>query len=346
MECLVRMHNVQKIDFDGARMVLTVNGQVYRVDLASVSPRLAHANDAARRCFSISPSGYGIHWPEVDEDLTVHGLIASHQKAEETHCRMKEEPTGQPSLLFQHLHRVIEHVQSTQGRFSELMEEGLQTMPIPFFGDIERAEIITVGVNPAASEFYDDRDWRQIDASPEYLEQRLRSYFSPKPPCPDRHPWFSPWEKSLKLINNRSYRGHAAHLDLSPRATRPMSDLPVEAFLEMVRNDLAIFFETLLLCKHAKVLLLAGCVPTAGKGFKYLNEFFRDCRLDLEFELRGPFEMQWGGGMTCRDTLVSPKLNRPLPVFFFSRSPSYHCKDDLVRLVSKKQDDIIACLNL
>ncbi|GEM_PF-218584 len=82
MECLVRMHNVQKIDFEGARMVLTVDGQVYGVDLASVSSRLASANDAARRTYSISPSGYGVHWPDIDEDLTIDGLIASAHPAQ------------------------------------------------------------------------------------------------------------------------------------------------------------------------------------------------------------------------------------------------------------------------
>ncbi len=74
---LQKFHNVQHIDFEGPNMVLTVDGQAYRVDLASVSERLAKAGDAARRSFSISPSGYGIHWPEIDEDLSIDGLIAS-----------------------------------------------------------------------------------------------------------------------------------------------------------------------------------------------------------------------------------------------------------------------------
>jgi len=73
----VKIHNVQKIDFDGKNMVLAVDGRVYRVGLPSVSGRLANASDASRRSYSISPSGYGIHWPDIDEDLTIDGLIAS-----------------------------------------------------------------------------------------------------------------------------------------------------------------------------------------------------------------------------------------------------------------------------
>jgi hypothetical protein len=65
------------IDFEGAKMVLTVDGQVYRIDVNLISARLANAKDAARRSYSISPSGYGVHWPDIDEDLTVDGLIAA-----------------------------------------------------------------------------------------------------------------------------------------------------------------------------------------------------------------------------------------------------------------------------
>jgi len=59
-----------------------VDGQVYRVDLPSVSARLANAKVAARRSYSISPSGYGVHWPDIDEDLTIDGLIASAHPAQ------------------------------------------------------------------------------------------------------------------------------------------------------------------------------------------------------------------------------------------------------------------------
>jgi hypothetical protein len=73
----MKIHDVQVIDFQGNRMILTVDGKTYNVDLAAVSARLAGAEDSARRVFSVAPSGYGIHWPEVDEDLTIHGLTIS-----------------------------------------------------------------------------------------------------------------------------------------------------------------------------------------------------------------------------------------------------------------------------
>jgi hypothetical protein len=92
----MKMHDVQMIDFEGAKMVLTVDGQVFHIDLPSVSSRLASAKDAARRSYSISPSGYGVHWPDIDEDLTIDGLIASARlaqaKAGEAPLLLKEQP--------------------------------------------------------------------------------------------------------------------------------------------------------------------------------------------------------------------------------------------------------------
>ena len=39
-------------------------------------PRLLHATAAQRNNFVISGAGFGIHWPDVDEDLSVHGMLA------------------------------------------------------------------------------------------------------------------------------------------------------------------------------------------------------------------------------------------------------------------------------
>ncbi len=84
------------IDFEGTKMILTVDGQVYRVDLPSISTRLANANDTARRSYSVSPSGYGVHWPDMDEDLTIDGLIAvarpAQAKASQEMFLLKEQP--------------------------------------------------------------------------------------------------------------------------------------------------------------------------------------------------------------------------------------------------------------
>lgn len=38
-------------------------------------PRLFDATPEQRAHFEISPSGYGVHWPDVDEDLSAIGLL-------------------------------------------------------------------------------------------------------------------------------------------------------------------------------------------------------------------------------------------------------------------------------
>lgn len=38
-------------------------------------PRLLNASEAQRKNWRISGGGYGIHWPDVDEDLSTEGLL-------------------------------------------------------------------------------------------------------------------------------------------------------------------------------------------------------------------------------------------------------------------------------
>lgn len=38
-------------------------------------PRLLNATEAQRKNWKISGGGYGIHWPDVDEDLSTEGLL-------------------------------------------------------------------------------------------------------------------------------------------------------------------------------------------------------------------------------------------------------------------------------
>jgi hypothetical protein len=70
-----KAHHVEKIVFVGLTMFLDVDGKTYEVDIARWSERLATATQAQREASEVSPSGYGIHWPEIDEDLSIDGLI-------------------------------------------------------------------------------------------------------------------------------------------------------------------------------------------------------------------------------------------------------------------------------
>lgn len=57
--------------------VLTVrlaDGRSVSVPLAWY-PRLLHATPAQRRQWQVAGAGFGIHWPDIDEDLSVQGIL-------------------------------------------------------------------------------------------------------------------------------------------------------------------------------------------------------------------------------------------------------------------------------
>ena len=70
-----KAHNIQRVFFSGMIMHLRVDGRDYQIDVAGESERLRSATQKQRENFELSPAGYGIHWPDVDEDLSIDGLI-------------------------------------------------------------------------------------------------------------------------------------------------------------------------------------------------------------------------------------------------------------------------------
>jgi hypothetical protein len=45
-------------------------------------PRLAHATARERRNWRLIGSGEGVHWPDLDEDISVEGVLAGRPSAE------------------------------------------------------------------------------------------------------------------------------------------------------------------------------------------------------------------------------------------------------------------------
>ncbi len=59
---------------DDAISVDLFDGRTITVPLAWY-PRLLHATPEQRANWQIAGAGYGIHWPDIDEDLSTQGLL-------------------------------------------------------------------------------------------------------------------------------------------------------------------------------------------------------------------------------------------------------------------------------
>jgi len=72
---MIATHNIQAVTFDKNSICLQVDGKEITIAIDKVSKKLASANEIQRNLFTISPSGYGIHWPLIDEDLSIDALL-------------------------------------------------------------------------------------------------------------------------------------------------------------------------------------------------------------------------------------------------------------------------------
>ena len=72
---MVAAHNIQEITFDQNSIKINIDGKEIKVLLDKVSQKLKVANDMQRSFYKVSPSGYGIHWPLIDEDLSVDAIL-------------------------------------------------------------------------------------------------------------------------------------------------------------------------------------------------------------------------------------------------------------------------------
>ena len=68
-------HEIKDLHFVGEYMVLTIDGEEKKFRIKEISPLLERASQGEKNAYEISPSGYGIHWPMIDEDISVDGLL-------------------------------------------------------------------------------------------------------------------------------------------------------------------------------------------------------------------------------------------------------------------------------
>jgi hypothetical protein len=240
--------------------------------------------------------------------------------------------SGTSTPFARHTHAVQRYVRLTAPRYAALRKSYLVTHPITCFGNPAKARVVTVGLNPSDGEFEKGK-WPEEEISHTELATRCEEYFSDPP---THHKWFNPWIEGLSKLE-MSY-SNAVHLDLSPRATRPVSEFKQAweqtLFLEMVERDLWTFFGSLELCRHAEWILMAGTVT----GEYYINEFLHRYAPDYGYRLDPPFTRIPGDGKTCFHTLTG--RGRSLPVFFCSVSPSAKKPELLPQRLEKNRHKI------
>ena len=65
----------QAIETTLAALVIVAKERRVRIPWERCSPRLARASAQELRHAELSPNGYGIHWPLIDDDLSVDNLL-------------------------------------------------------------------------------------------------------------------------------------------------------------------------------------------------------------------------------------------------------------------------------
>ncbi len=73
-----RIHEVEWLTVADQCLTIKVDGQELRFPLAAISKKLVHASELERSQYRVMASGYGIHWPLLDEDLSIDGLLGIH----------------------------------------------------------------------------------------------------------------------------------------------------------------------------------------------------------------------------------------------------------------------------
>ncbi len=174
-----------------------------------------------------------------------------------------------PEELNNWLRGVAEEVSATRSNYPINVVRGC---PIPFFGNILTARVLTVGVNPSNTEFRKERLWRE-PLNHLNWQARLLNYFNfPDVPA---HPFFETWSICLRSLGLTYCEREAAHIDVSPRPTIPMLSDGVDKleFRKMAEHDVKWFFELLSRLPQVQLLLVAGPIPAANGTKQQLAEF-------------------------------------------------------------------------
>ena len=165
--------------------------------------------------------------------------------------------------------RLVSYVGQIQQRadiaklaYKKILRDKIPFHPIPFFGNVSSARIITIGLNPSSGEFEPWRCWPEKFEAQE-LTSRLVGYFYHSHPRP--HPWFAELQEAMSVINC-SFSLAAAHVDISPWPTLAPTTLmkrkddgeSLNLYNKMIVNETVHLPGFLKRCKFLKLVFIIG----------------------------------------------------------------------------------------
>lgn len=78
-----KIHEIGQVRFTDGLLEIEIDGRLDVFHLEKVSPVLMNASELERMTYEVSPSGYGIHWPLLDEDISIDSLLGIVHRPEQ-----------------------------------------------------------------------------------------------------------------------------------------------------------------------------------------------------------------------------------------------------------------------
>ncbi len=70
-------NKIESINFTKDTLLIKIGNKINELDLNVISKPLLNATAEERLNYQISPANYGIHWPLLDEDISVYKLLTT-----------------------------------------------------------------------------------------------------------------------------------------------------------------------------------------------------------------------------------------------------------------------------
>ena len=70
-------NKIESINFIKDTLLIKIDNKMHELDLKEISKPLLNATAEERLNYIISPANYGIHWPLIDEDISIHKILTT-----------------------------------------------------------------------------------------------------------------------------------------------------------------------------------------------------------------------------------------------------------------------------